>query len=201
MPVAFFSPVSAQMSHRLGKSAAFFDKQKLLSTNAHYLKELPQEELQKAVGQFWVEAGLLHSADSPFVRAAADLLASSLKIVPDAEKGLRDALGYPLHETLQSEDGQALMSPDIAREILEVGLLWHGSSVAVRFLPFIDRCPFQLHLTICIAISDWWFEHRALSGDSQELACSSMRASPACMQGIVSFLFRVIFSPTYVHES
>ena len=69
-----------------------------------------------------MQSGLLAKQDSPFVRAAADLLCTSLKTVKDADKGLRDMLGYPLHETLATDDGIKFMRREVAEEIIAVSL-------------------------------------------------------------------------------
>ena len=97
-----------------------FDLPKLDNTNGHYLRQLPLEQLYGLVGEEWVQSGLLAKQDSPFVRAAVDLLQTSLTLVTNANDRLRDALAYPLDETLATEDGQLFARKDIAEEIIAV---------------------------------------------------------------------------------
>lgn len=107
------------------KSPAVFDINKLNNTNAHYLRQLPKEEMHKLFGEEWVKSGLLTKPDSPFVHSAVDLLYTSVGVLGECNQRLKDCLDYPLEETLKSEEGQIFMHVEVAREILEVGLsLW-----------------------------------------------------------------------------
>lgn len=111
---------------RITKSAAVFDKTKLAWMNGQHLRALPREELLAMLGERWTGAGLLVRPASPFVEAAAALVANSLELVADAEGELRGLLSYPLEETLGGEAAAPVLA-DAFEEVAATVLAAHDS--------------------------------------------------------------------------
>lgn len=105
---------------RVTKSAAVFDKVKLGWMNGQHLRAMPHEDVAAMLGECWVKCGLLNKEASPFVAEATSIVQNSLERINDGEKELRDLLGYPLKETLDSE---------AARSVLEDGFAEVASTV------------------------------------------------------------------------
>lgn len=108
------------VQYRVGGAAAFFDMQKLLFTNGHYLRSLPQSELNDLIGQEWVRSGIIKDPHSDFAKAAAELLAPGLKHINTADQGLEDAISYPLEKTMQREESWKLWDQRIAERVIAV---------------------------------------------------------------------------------
>ena len=106
---------------RITKSAAVFDKVKLSWMNGQHLRALPVAEIASMVGALWTEKGILKSASSPFVDAAASLMSDSLELVIDSIDELKNLLSYPIEETLASEGGKRIVE-DGLKEIVEAVL-------------------------------------------------------------------------------
>ena len=103
---------------RITKSGAVFDKTKLSWMNGQHLRALDPETMQSMVGDALKQANLVKAADSPFAKAAVEIVAQSLELVNDAEKELLPLLGYPLEETLAS-DGAKKVVEDNFKEVAE----------------------------------------------------------------------------------
>jgi len=103
---------------RITKSGAVFDKTKLSWMNGQHLRALDPETMQSMVGDALTQAGLVKAADSPFAKAAVEIVAQSLELVNDAEKELLPLLGYPLDETLVS-DGAKKVVEDNFNEVAQ----------------------------------------------------------------------------------
>ena len=103
---------------RITKSGAVFDKTKLSWMNGQHLRALDPETMQSMVGDALTQAGLVKAADSPFAKAAVEIVAQSLELVNDAEKELLPLLGYPLDETLAS-DGAKKVVEDNFNEVAQ----------------------------------------------------------------------------------
>jgi glutamyl-tRNA synthetase len=107
---------------RITKSGAVFDKTKLSWMNGQHLRALDQDTMQSMVGQALKDAGLVKEVDSPFAKAAVEIVSSSLELVNDAEKEVVPLLGYPLDETLASEPAKKILEDDfvqVAKAVLE----------------------------------------------------------------------------------
>lgn len=97
---------------RITKSGAVFDKTKLCWMNGQHLRALDENDMQNMVGQALLDAGLVGAVDSPFAKAAVNIVASSLELVNDAEQELVPLLGYPLEETLASDPAKKILDDD-----------------------------------------------------------------------------------------
>lgn len=90
---------------RITKSAAVFDKVKLGWMNGQHLRALPAAQVEALVGQQLArEGGPLRSADTPFAKAAVNIVKNSLEVLSSADDELRAVLSYPLEATLASDD-------------------------------------------------------------------------------------------------
>lgn len=110
---------------RVNKSGAIFDSTKLRWMNGHYLRALPSDELNKAVGEHWKSTGILNESEGHFIEEAVALLKDGIDLVPESDKLLSNLLSYPLSDTLASPE---------AKPVLEEGL----SDVAVSLLAAYD---------------------------------------------------------------
>ncbi|KAF3777641.1 Glutamate--tRNA ligase [Nymphaea thermarum] len=99
---------------RVNKSGAVFDSTKLRWMNGQHLRALPSNDLVKILGERWRTAGLLSESEGKFVEEAATLLKDGIDLVTDADKVLSDLLAYPLHSTLASSEGQAIVEDKIS---------------------------------------------------------------------------------------
>ena len=98
---------------------------KLRWINGQHLRALPQEKLSQLLRDQLAAAGVLaDGASEAFVNAAAAMVAEKVELVNDAEPLVREALGYPLAETLESsaaapfiEDGSAAEVRSRARHV------------------------------------------------------------------------------------
>jgi len=95
--------IEAFSLHRVTKSPAVFDMKKLRWINGQHLRALPQEKLVELIAAQMLDAGVLGSAAPAFTQAAAQMVAEKVELVNDAEPLIRDALLYPLEETLTSK--------------------------------------------------------------------------------------------------
>ncbi|CAN6454159.1 unnamed protein product [Victoria cruziana] len=82
--------------------------------NGQHLRALPSSDLVKILGKRWRTAGLLSQSEGEFVEDAATLLKDGIDLVTDADKVLADLLSYPLHSTLASSEGQAIVEDNIS---------------------------------------------------------------------------------------
>jgi len=98
---------------RVTKSPAVFDMKKLRWINGQHLRALPIERLEGLIHEQMRASGMLTegadenllaaSAMEAFVEAAASMVKEKIELVNDAEPLVRDALLYPLEETLATE--------------------------------------------------------------------------------------------------
>ncbi|KAJ4846623.1 Glutamate--tRNA ligase, chloroplastic/mitochondrial [Turnera subulata] len=89
--------------------------------NGQHLRALPSEKLTKMIGERWKKTGILIESEGPFVDEAVQLLKDGIDLVTDADKVLSNLLSYPLHETLTSREGKALIDeklPEISSRLL-----------------------------------------------------------------------------------
>jgi glutamyl-tRNA synthetase len=106
---------------RITKSAAVFDKDKLAWMNGQHLRALPDDQLIAQVVDVWRASGLLKSGpDSPFVRAAAAMVRSSLELLGDADAEVRNVLSYPLAETVADPKAAPILEDDFAQVVAAV---------------------------------------------------------------------------------
>ena len=96
--------ISAFSLERVTKSPAVFDLAKLRWINGQHLRALPQPEIASLVGAHLAEDGVAKSASSPFVDAAAAMVAEKIELVNDASPLVRAALDYPLQASLADDD-------------------------------------------------------------------------------------------------
>ena len=108
--------VDAFSLSRITKSPAVFDMKKLRWVNGQHLRALPEESLDELISAQLLDSGLLTAADAAFTSAAARMVAEKVELVNDAEPLIRDALLYPLEETMASEAA----APIIADGFVEV---------------------------------------------------------------------------------
>lgn len=100
---------------RITKSGAVFDKTKLSWMNGQHLRALDPATMQSMIGQALKDASLVKEVDSPFAKAAVDIVANSLELVNDAEKEVLPLLGYPLSDTLGSDPAKKILDDDFAQ--------------------------------------------------------------------------------------
>lgn len=72
--------------------------------NGQHLRALPEEELVGRICSTLVDAGVLTSADSAFAKALAGLIKGSVDLLSEAAAQVPPLLGYPLAETVASEE-------------------------------------------------------------------------------------------------
>ncbi|KAJ6708301.1 GLUTAMATE--TRNA LIGASE [Salix viminalis] len=94
---------------RVNKSGAVFDSTKLRWMNGQHLRALPSEQLNKLVGERWKSTGILIQSEGPFIEEAVQLLKDGIEVVTDSEKVISNLLSYPLHATLSSPEGKAMV--------------------------------------------------------------------------------------------
>jgi glutamyl-tRNA synthetase len=113
---------SAFSLDRITKSPAVFDKTKLAWMNGQHLRALPDDQLVAQVAVVWRASGLLKSEpESPFVKAAAAIVKTSLELLGDADVELRKILAYPLAESVADPKAEAILEDDfgqVARAVL-----------------------------------------------------------------------------------
>jgi len=114
--------VAAFSLNRVTKSPAVFDMKKLRWINGQHLRALPQEKLVALLSEQLTDASLLaDGAPEPLVTAIAAMVAEKIELVNDAEPLVRDALSYPLAETLASDPAAAFIADgfaDVARAVI-----------------------------------------------------------------------------------
>lgn len=71
-------------------------------------RALPEDQVAAMLAQGLVDAGLLSSATSPFAAAVAGLMKGSCDLVGDGVAQLPPLLGYPLEQTVASEEFKAV---------------------------------------------------------------------------------------------
>ncbi|CDF38648.1 Glutamyl-tRNA Synthetase, chloroplast [Chondrus crispus] len=101
--------------HRITKSPAMFDGDKLRYINGQHLRALPSKELEDLVLAEWKLSGVFNDtleADSPLAQAAVALVRGSLELVNDANEEMQKAFAYPLDETLASGEADELIGED-----------------------------------------------------------------------------------------
>ncbi|EOD15530.1 Glutamyl-tRNA synthetase [Emiliania huxleyi CCMP1516] len=101
---------------RAHQSRGVFDLKKLNWINGQHLRALAEEERAALVGRHLAEAGVAMAADSPFSLSASRMVAEKIELVNDASPLVRDALAYPLADSLASSGAQKL-----ADELRRVG--------------------------------------------------------------------------------
>lgn len=80
-------------------------------------------QVDNMITQRLVERNLLTKEGSPFAQTAAEMLRESVKVLPDAEPGLKHMLEYPLHETAATEDAKQILDDnfaEVAKAVLQV---------------------------------------------------------------------------------
>lgn len=101
--------------HRITKSPAMFDGDKLRYINGQHLRALSSKELEDLVLAEWKLSGVFNDtleADSPLAQAAVALVRGSLELVNDANEEMQKAFAYPLDETLASGEADELIGED-----------------------------------------------------------------------------------------
>lgn len=101
--------------HRITKSPAMFDGDKLRFINGQHLRALPAEELEELVIAEWKRAGVFSEALQPgseLGHDAVELVRGSLELVNDANSQMRDVFSYPLAETLASGEADELLGEE-----------------------------------------------------------------------------------------
>ncbi|KAF6253056.1 non-discriminatory gln-glu-trna synthetase [Scenedesmus sp. NREL 46B-D3] len=111
---------------RITKSAAVFDKVKLSWMNGQHLRALPEEELVSRIGEALVAAGVLSDASSAFAAAVSSLVKGSVDMLGDAAGQVPQLLGYPLSETVQSDDFKPIQEDNFL-EVAAAVLAAHDS--------------------------------------------------------------------------
>jgi len=110
--------VQAFSLSRVTKSPAVFDMKKLRWVNGQHLRALPADELARLIAEQMSEAAVFSTeaaeADvAALAGATAKMVADKVELVNDAEGLLRDALDYPLMQTLEEH-------PELAEGLAEV---------------------------------------------------------------------------------
>jgi hypothetical protein len=70
----------------------------------HCCRALPEDKLISRISEALGAAGVLADAASPFAAAVSKLVKGSVDMLGDAAGQVPQLLGYPLSETVQSED-------------------------------------------------------------------------------------------------
>eukprot|EP00898_Chlorokybus_atmophyticus_P001590 jgi/Chlat1/2431/Chrsp17S00183 len=99
---------------RISQSPAVFDTAKLTWMNGQHLKLLPEDALHTMFGEQWLAAGLINSATSDFVPAAAALFQAGIDLVPQGDQALVDIAAYHLQATLESDGAQEFVKDGLA---------------------------------------------------------------------------------------
>jgi len=112
--------ITAFSLSRVTKSPAVFDMKKLRWVNGQHLRALPEAQLAALITDQFRDAGVLGAeaeaqaeAVAAFSGATARMVSEKVELVNDAEALTRDALAYPLRETLAAE-------PKLAADLAEV---------------------------------------------------------------------------------
>ncbi|ERN11542.1 glutamate--tRNA ligase, chloroplastic/mitochondrial isoform X2 [Amborella trichopoda] len=106
---------------RVNKSGAIFDMTKLRWMNGQHLRALPTDKLVNLLGTRWKSTGILSESEGTFVEEATDLLKDGIDLIADADKALSNFLSYPLHSTLASPEGKAIVEDKLSE--VSAGLL------------------------------------------------------------------------------
>jgi len=125
--------VEAFSLSRVTKSPAVFDMKKLRWINGQHLRALPESKLSELIGEQLQVAGVLTSDAPLFTQAAAQMVAEKVEVVNDAEVLVRDALLYPLDETLQSKSAQPFIADGFV-EVAQVVLAAHKDGTLPDFV-------------------------------------------------------------------
>ncbi|XP_050227588.1 glutamate--tRNA ligase, chloroplastic/mitochondrial [Mercurialis annua] len=99
---------------RVNKSGAIFDSTKLRWMNGQHLRALSSEELIKLIGESWKNSGILMASEGSFVEEAVQLLKDGIDLATDSDKALSNLLSYPLHATLVSPEGKAVVDDKLS---------------------------------------------------------------------------------------
>jgi len=93
---------------------------KLRWINGQHLRALPSSELADLISEQFVREGVLASEAPDFALAAAKMVAEKVELVNDAQELVRDAMAYPLADTLKSDAAQPLLADvaDVGRAVL-----------------------------------------------------------------------------------
>lgn len=103
---------------RVTKSGAVFDKAKLAWMNGQHLRALPEETAVGFISKALVKAGVVTTTEGPFVQGAIALVKESIDLVTEAAPKVEAILGYPLTETLASEDAAPFIEDNL-KEVAE----------------------------------------------------------------------------------
>jgi len=103
---------------RVTKSPAVFDMKKLRWINGQHLRSLPPATLEGLVRERLAEEGVWSEAvDGEVVATASAMVAEKLELVNDAVPLVREALGYPLADTLASDGAKAFVADGSVAEV------------------------------------------------------------------------------------
>eukprot|EP00879_Flechtneria_rotunda_P020771 GHRR01021864.1.p1 GENE.GHRR01021864.1~~GHRR01021864.1.p1 ORF type:complete len:448 (+),score=164.27 GHRR01021864.1:350-1693(+) len=111
---------------RITKSAAVFDKVKLSWMNGQHLRSLPEDELVQLITSSLASANVIADASSPFAAAIAGLVKGSIDMLSDAVEQVPPLLGYPLQDTVQSEEFKSIADDNFV-EVAQTVLTAHDS--------------------------------------------------------------------------
>jgi hypothetical protein len=118
-------------------------------------RALPEDQVAAMLAQGLVDAGLLSSATSPFAAAVAGLMKGSCDLVGDGVAQLPPLLGYPLEETVASEEFKAVSGGWCGA--------WTGCGWWWWWLEMDDAggaaCCFQPGAPVCAAVCTAWCTH------------------------------------------
>eukprot|EP00475_Leptophrys_vorax_P005656 TRINITY_DN13403_c0_g1_i1.p1 TRINITY_DN13403_c0_g1~~TRINITY_DN13403_c0_g1_i1.p1 ORF type:complete len:525 (-),score=36.28 TRINITY_DN13403_c0_g1_i1:72-1460(-) len=101
---------------RVTKSAGIFDTAKLRWINGQQLRLLSDADALPLLHAQWRASGLLAADESSQATAemAAALVRNSLELVADADAALEGLLGFPLADSLKSEEAQSVVEDGLA---------------------------------------------------------------------------------------
>lgn len=111
--------------HRITKSPAMFDGDKLRFINGQHLRALPADELEELVVAEWKRSGVFNDAlqqSSLLAKAAVALVRGSLELVNDANDDMKAVFSYPLEESLASGEANELVEEGGFKELAEIAL-------------------------------------------------------------------------------
>eukprot|EP01018_Ginkgo_biloba_P032265 Gb_08295 [translate_table: standard] len=103
---------------RITKSAAIFDLVKLRWINGQHLRNLPSDDFTKILGEHWKSTGILSQSEDSFVNEATDMLKTGIDLVSDSDKELTKLFSYPLHSTLASPEGKAILNDNLSEVVV-----------------------------------------------------------------------------------
>ncbi|XP_051125591.1 glutamate--tRNA ligase, chloroplastic/mitochondrial [Andrographis paniculata] len=106
--------VSKFTIERVNKTGAVFDSTKLRWMNGQYLRSLPPENLTEMIGNRWKSTGVVTESGGSFIEEAVHLLKDGIDVITDADKAISNLLSYPLHTTLTSPEGKAILEDKLS---------------------------------------------------------------------------------------